>query len=212
MIPALRRRRKLSRSGTAVIEFALTAPLLVLLLLGVADLAPSLMVKFKVGTATQAVADLAAQSATIQASEVPNLFSIGSDVMAPFAGTPLIQRISNIASDGTKAIVYWSCGEGSLTPLNVLDTVTPPSGLIAANSTGIDTSYVIVESLYSYTAPAGLILKSAQLMAVTAYTFPRVSTYIGPTTGAADYVPPKPSAIKYSTTTVVGAVTCNSGF
>ncbi|RYE99252.1 MAG: pilus assembly protein, partial [Oxalobacteraceae bacterium] len=59
-----RRLRALGHAGTALIEFALTAPILVTLLLSVADLAPSLMVKFKVGTATQAVADLAAQTAT----------------------------------------------------------------------------------------------------------------------------------------------------
>lgn len=203
---------KLGRSGTAIIEFALTAPLLVSLLLGVADLAPSLMVKFKVGTATQAIADLAAQTATIQTSDIPNLFSIGSDIMAPFAGAPLIQRISNIASDGSKAIVYWSCGESPLDPLKTFDTVTPPTGLVAVDATGIDTSYVMVETQYSYNAPAGFILKTAQLMTVTAYTLPRVSTYIGPTTGAAGYVPTKPSASKYSTTTVTNGVTCNSAY
>ncbi len=200
--------RNLGRAGTALIEFALTAPLLVSLLLSIADLAPSLMVKFKVGTATQAVADLAAQSATIQPADVPNLFNIGSDVMAPFAGAPLLQRISNIASDGTKAFVYWSCAESPITPLNVFDRVTPPTGVIATDKTGTDTSYVIVESQYSYQAPASFILKSAQLMAVTAYTLPRVSTYIAPS--APGFVASKPSASKYSTVTVINNVTCNS--
>ena len=168
------------------------------------------MVKFKVGTATQAVADLAAQSATVQPSDIPNLFNIGSDVMAPFSGAPLVQRISNIASDGTKAFVYWSCAEGSVTPLNVFDKVTPPNNIIATDKTGIDTSYVVVESQYSYQAPASFIMKSAQLMTVTAYTLPRVSTYIGPSTGLPGYVPTKPSASKYATVTVAGNVTCNS--
>lgn len=188
------------------------APLFVTLLLSVCDLAPTLMVKFKVGTATQAVADLAAQSATVGTSDIPNLFNIGSDVMIPFAGTPLVQRVSNIASDGTKAFVYWSCAESPLVPLTVLATVTPPSGLISTTSSGTDTSYVVVESQYSYTAPAGFILKTAQVMTNTSYTLPRISTYIGPTTGVAGYVPPKPSAVKNSVQTVTNGVTCNSGY
>ena len=170
------------------------------------------MVKFKVGTATQAVADLAAQTATIQPSDIPNLFAIGSDVVAPFSGTPLIQRISNIASDGSKAFVYWSCAESPLKPLNVFDAVTPPNSIIATDKSGTDTSYVIVESQYSYQAPAGFIMKSAQLMTINAYTLPRVSTYIGPSNGVAGYVPTKPSASKYATVTIVNNVTCNSAF
>lgn len=208
----VQRFRKRRRAGTAVIEFALLAPFLVMLLLGVCDLAPSLMVKFKVGTATQAVADLAAQSATIQPSDIANLFNIGSDVMAPFSGSPLIQRISNIASDGSKAFVYWSCAESPLKPLNIFDTVTPPNSIIATDKTGTDTSYVIVESQYSYQAPASFIIKSAQLMTVTAYTLPRISTYVGPTTGTPGYIPTKPSASKYSTVTIAGNVTCNSAY
>lgn len=189
------------------------APFLVSLLLGVCDLAPSLMVKFKVGTATQAVADLAAQSATVQVGDIPNLFNIGSDIMAPFNGALLLQRISNIASDGTKAFVYWSCGEGTnMKPLDVFTQVTPPTGLIATDKTGTDTSYVMVESQYNYTPPAGYILKSAQVMTVTAYTLPRISTYIGPSTGQAGYIPTKPSASRNSTTTTVSGVTCKSAY
>lgn len=212
MIGLVSRFRKRHRSGTAIIEFALLAPLLVTLLLGVCDLAPTLMVKFKVGTATQAVADLAAQTATVQATDIPNLFGIGGDVMAPFAGAPLIQRISNIASDGTKAFVYWSCGKTPLDPLATFTQVTPPTGLIATDKSGTDTSYVIVESQYKYTPPAGLVLKTTQLMTVTAYTLPRVSTYIGPTTGQAGYVPTKPSASRYTTVTITNGVTCNSAY
>ena len=207
MICLIRRFHKQRRSGTAVIEFALIAPFLMMLLLGVCDLAPSLMVKFKVGTATQALADLAAQSAIVQVNDLPNLFSIGGDIMAPFAAAPLIQRISNIASDGNRTFVYWSCGEGLLGPLQAFQNTTAPTGIIATNKA--DTSYIIVESQYSYTAPAGFIIKTPQLMAVTAYTLPRVSTFIGPSPGIPGYTPTKPSASKNSNSVTVGGGACN---
>ncbi len=200
---------RIGRSGTALIEFALVAPLMVSLLLSVADLAPSLMVKLKVGTATQAIADLAAQAATVSPGDVPNLFAIGSDLMAPFASTPLIQRVSNIATDGTKAFVYWSCGESKT--LQQFDTFTeiktPPTGLINVNKA--DTSYIMVETQYNYLPPAGFILKSAQVTNVTAYTLPRVSTFVGPSTGVVGYNPTKPSLSKNSNSVVINGVTCN---
>lgn len=201
--------RRIGRSGTAVIEFALIAPLMVSLLLSVADLAPSLIVKMKIGTATQAVADLAAQAAIVTPSDVPNLFAIGGDLMAPFSSSPLIQRVSNIATDGSKAFVYWSCGESK--SLQQFDTFTeiksPPAGLI--NIKMADTSYIMVESQYSYSAPAGFLLKSAQVTNVTAYTLPRVSTFVGPSTGAANYTPTKPSQSKNSNSVTINGVTCN---
>lgn len=204
----VQRFRERRRAGTAVIEFALLAPFLVMLLLGVCDLAPTLMVKFKVGTATQAIADLAAQSATVSPGDVPNLFAIGGDLMSPFDSAPLIQRISNIASDGATVFVYWSCGESkSLEQYKAYASVTTPTGLIDA--TKADTSYIMVETLYNYTPPAGLVLKSAQLMTVTAYTLPRVSTYIGPSTGVAGYTPTKPSLSKNSSSVTINGVTCN---
>lgn len=200
---------RIGRSGTALIEFALVAPLLVSLLLSVADLAPTLMIRFKVGTATQAVADLAAQAATMEVPDILNFFSIGGDVMSPFSGAPLIQRISNIASDGNGgAFVYWSCGESPLSPYAARSSVaSPPPGLISLAKAGKDTSYIVVESQYSYTAPAGFIFKSAQLIAMTAYTLPRVSTYVGP--GA---TPSKPSAVTYTYTGSLGNMTCNTSY
>lgn len=204
----VQRFRERRRAGTAVIEFALLAPFLVMLLLGVSDLAPTLMVKFKVGTATQAIADLAAQSAIVSPGDVPNLFAIGGDLMSPFDSAPLIQRVSNIASDGKKAFVYWSCGEStSLPQYDTYASVTTPTGLI--DVTKADTSYVMVETQYKYIPPAGLVLKSAQVMTVTAYTLPRVSTYIGPSTGVLGYNPPKPSLAKNSGTVTINGVTCN---
>lgn len=174
------------------------------------DLAPALMAKFKVGTATQAVADLAAQAATMQAADVANFFAIGGDVMAPFSGTPLVLRVSNIASDGNgNAFVYWSCSQSTLAPLTARTVVTPPSGILTLTSNGKDTSYVIVESQYSFTPPAGFVLHGTQLMAVTSYTLPRVSTYIGPSTGTPGYVPPKPSAVTGTYTIIGNGVTCS---
>ena len=215
------------QTGSAAVEFALIAPILTTLLLGAFDIGPSLMVKFKSTSATQTVADLVTQSATVQVADISNFYGAGSDVMAPFSGTPLVMRITNIATNGLgRAFVYWSCGQGALPPFTATTTVlsTPTgtpltsllqlfpglSGLYITN--GINTSYIMVESQYKYTAPAGLFLPGSQLMTSVAYSLPRVSIYIGPTTGQFGYIPPPPILITGSFATSIGGLTCNTGY
>ena len=176
------------------------------------------MAKFKVGNATQAVADLATQSATMQVGDIVNYFASGGDVMAPFSATNLLFRISNIASDGSgNASVYWSCGQG-MTPFTARSAITstptgtPLANLVTLTSSGTNTSYVMVESKYTYTAPAAFVFPNAQVMTGVAYTLPRVSTYIGPTTGDPNYVPNPPTAAKNTYSFSLGAINCNVAY
>ena len=229
MLTARRPRRGIwsKRTGSAAVEFALIAPILTTLLLGAFDIGPSLMVKFKTTSATQTVADLATQAATMQTADIQNLFGAGSDVMTPFSGTPLVMRISNIATNGLgRAFVYWSCGQGALPPFAAATTVlTTPTGTPVSSllqlfpgisglfiTSGINTSYIMVESQYKYFAPAGLFLPGSQLMTSVAYALPRVSIYVGPTTGAVGFVPIPPILITSSYATTVGGLTCNTGY
>ena len=219
---------QLNRAGSAVIEFALIAPILVSLLLGVFDLGPSLMIRFKATSATQTVADLASQSATMQTADVANFFGAGSDVLAPFSGSPLVMRISNIATNGIgRTFIYWSCGQGVMPPYNAATTVltTTPTGTALPSNllqtlpgvsgtyilNGINTSYLLVESLYTYSAPAGFIFPSPQVLKAVAFSFPRVSTYIGPTTGVVGFIPIAPILITQSVSTSSNGITCNTG-
>lgn len=218
-----------NRRGTAAVEFALTAPLLALLMIGTLDVAPSLMVRFKLGSTTAAVADLATQAATVQFGDITNFFGAGSDVMAPFAGTPLSLRVSNVATDGSgRAFIYWSCASGSLSPVaaTTTETSSTPMGGIDVTSilqiskqtqgtyavNGTNTSVVVVESAYTYKAPAGLILPSPQNLTSAAFAVPRVSTYIGPTTGQAGFVPPIPTKIGRSYNYASNGVNCSFGY
>ncbi len=200
--------------GTAVIEFALVAPILLALLLGVCDLAPATMAKYKFGNATQSVADLATQAARLQASDMADVFAGGADVLAPFASTNLSLRITSVASDGNgNAFVYWSCANGSFTPATAksIITVTPTGSsvdtVIWRYNGGADTSYVSVEARYAYTAPARFVLTTPQNMAVVNYMVPRLSTYVGfPWDGTVSHPPPPPMS-----TTTTKSLTLSNG-
>ena len=184
------------------------------------DLAPSLMVKFKVGTAAQTVVDLLSQSKTMSLANYVDIAAAGADVMAPFSATPLIMRVTNVASDGKgRAFVYWSCGQGILPPYAARSTVsqTPtgtaiPNNLLYLTSNGTNTSFLMAEVQYTYSAPARFVLPSPQSMSVVAYSLPRVSTYIGVTDGSPTYVPPLPTLANNSITQSSGAITCNGSY
>ncbi|MDP9096872.1 MAG: pilus assembly protein [Pseudomonadota bacterium] len=195
-----------------MIEFALIAPILLALMLGVSDLAPSLMVRYRFSNAVQSVADLATQPSRLQASDMLGLFSGGADVLAPFSSTNMSLRLTSVASDGNgHAFVYWSCASGSFAPTTAQTAVTTlqNGGTIDSilyryntssggyNKNGTNTSFISVEGSLIYTAPAQFVLKTAQTMSFINYMTPRLSTYVGfPWDGVAVHVPPPPTTVK----------------
>ena len=213
-----------SRKGVATIEFALVAPLLISLLLGIGDIAPATMARYKFGNATQSVADLATQFPQMRLSDMADVFAGGASVLAPFASTTLSLRITNTVSDGAgRAFVYWSCATGTFSPTTAKTTVTTTATGASVDTVllrtsynaggysynGLNTSYVTVEGSYIYTAPARFVLTTPQIMGVVAYMAPRQSSYIGfPWNGDPNTPPPVPTATKKvkSTTLSNGAV------
>ena len=208
--------------GTATIEFALIAPLLISLLLGICDIAPATMARYKFGNATQSVADLATQIPNLQTSDMADVFAGGADVLAPYSSATLSLRVTNVASDGAgNAFVYWSCANGAFTPFSARSNVTTtPTGSSVDTViwrynfqyggytyNGTNTSYVSVEASYVYTAPAGFVLTTPQTMSVVTYMVPRQSSYIGfPWDGNANNAPPIPTS-----TQAVNSVTLSNG-
>ncbi len=219
-----------SVAGVSALEFALVAPFLILLLLGMSDFAPSFVARFKAAHANGSFGDLVAQSSALQTTDIVADYAAASDVMTPYASAGLDLRVTNVYSDGKgNAYVYWSCGEGTLPPLaaksKVKSTPTgvPVSSLIYLNSpllplpgilpqaNGTNTSYIMSESAYSYMAPAQFVLVGPQTMTSVVYLYPRQSAYIGfPWDGNANDPPPAPTATKKKASlTLSNGAQCN---
>jgi Flp pilus assembly protein TadG len=217
------------RKGTATVEFAIIATVLVSLLLGVADLVPALLVKLKSAHATSSVADLATQSKQLQASDVADLYAGAGDVLAPFLTTPLVQRVTSVSSDGKgNAFVHWSCGQGILTAFAALATVTiTPSGdsvdtVLNRNAVtygGVtystaNTSFVMVETRYTFTPVTQFVLRTAITLTNVAYALPRQSSYVGfPWNGAVDGTTAAPaSATRTGSVALSNGPVCNYAY
>ena len=214
-----------STAGVSAIEFTLVAPFLIIFLLGVSDFVPSFVARFKAAHANGSFGDLVAQSSALQTSDLAADYAGGADVMTPFDSTSLNMRVTNIYSDGQgHAYVYWSCGQGTLPPLAAKSAVTStPTGTavgsliylyslpLGVGNNGTNTSYVMSESTYSYSAPAQFILKGSQTFKSVYYLYPRQSAYIGfPWDGNANDPPPTPtSTTKTASLTLSNGAICN---
>jgi Flp pilus assembly protein TadG len=228
-------RARLGRAGSrlredtravAATEFALVASVLLLMLLGLVEVAPAWLVYSNVGSSASTAADVAAVFTEMQTSDMVDVYSAAADVLQPYSTTPQALRLTNVFSDGNgHAKVYWSCGMGALPAYTALGTVTTtPTGspvgwfLWVYNSfgggfqrNGTNTSYVMAEVSYTYTSPSSLVLRTAISMSAVAYYLPRTSTYVGfPWDGVSSDAPTVPtSATTSQAVTLSNGVVCN---
>jgi Flp pilus assembly protein TadG len=213
-------------SAMAAVEFGMILSVLLLMLLGMADVVPSWLAYNNIGTSASTAADVTAEFSEMQTSDMVNVYSAAADVMAPFSAANQSIRITNVFSDGNgNAKVYWSCGMGSLPAYAALSKVTTtptgsPTGwfiwVYNTNSggytlNGTNTGYILAEVSYSYTAPAQFVLRTPITMSAVAYYLPRSSSYVGfPWDGVAGDSPTIPASATTSSSVVLSnGVSCN---
>lgn len=171
------RRLATAGDGAVAVEFALLAPLMVLLLLGVIGMAQSLTVANKVQQATSSIADLVTQSKQVDTAALDAIVTAGRQIVYPFdadAGT-FGGRVICVRFDGTApAVVPRSLWEysfgttpGAAPDLNALTGLAQP---------GIDVIVVSVEYRHRLTV-SNPIFDSLTIREM-AVSRPRVTTTV----------------------------------
>lgn len=102
-----------AQSGVAALEFALVAPVLMVLYLATAEVSLALMADRKLSLSTAAMAELTSHSGTIDAATVATILQASRAILEPFDASSLTQRVSALVvdSDGV-ARVAWSVAAG----------------------------------------------------------------------------------------------------
>jgi Flp pilus assembly protein TadG len=175
----LRRRLRSDERGVAAIEFALIAPVAILLYCGFAELTMAMMAERRAAHTASVVADLVAQEASVKTSEVSDIFNIGNSIMNPFPAAALGLRVSSITADA-KGVTHvdWSQGNAGLAALTGGATVSvPPNFLVAGDSV------IMADVKYAYTSPLRMVLPNALNFNNTFYLKPRRSTTVALTPG-----------------------------
>jgi Flp pilus assembly protein TadG len=157
--------------GVAAIEFALIAPVVILLYCGFAELTMAMMAERRAAHTASVVADLVSQTPSVTAAQMTDIFNVGNSIIYPFASAPMKLRVTSVTADPQGvARVSWSQGHG-LTALVKGDAVSGfPANLLVAGD-----SVIMADVNYAYTSPLKMTLPSALNFKDTFYLKPRRS-------------------------------------
>ncbi|OYY88851.1 MAG: hypothetical protein B7Y45_13885 [Sphingomonas sp. 28-66-16] len=170
---ALRRDRK----GLALVEFALTAPFLILLYLGTYQVNDAVGCNRKVTITARSVADLTSQYATVTSGSVAEILNASAQVMAPYDTARATIIVSEIYTDTSGATrIVWSQATGTVTPHTVGATFTPKPNLVSN-----DTYSIVAEVTYAYVPAMSFGVVGPLSLGDTIYMRPRISSMVSMT-------------------------------
>ncbi len=145
----LRGRFARDQRGLAAVEFALLAPIMILLYCGLGELTLAMMAERQAAHSASVVGDLVAQTPSMNSAQMTDIFNVGGSIMKPFPSAPLSMRVSSIKADaqGTPRVV-WSQGHG-LGAMTAGNTVPGfPANLLLPGD-----SIIEADVNYSFTSP-----------------------------------------------------------
>lgn len=177
--PSLASRLLRDRTGVAAVEFALILPLLLILLIGMAETTSALSFKRKLSQTAFSVADLVSQSSSVSSSDITDLMTAADAIMEPFSSDGMTVVIASVTFDAkSKPTVDWSVNQDGGTPWSKGSTppVTIPAGVTKASTT-----IIIGRAEAAYTLMFGNMLqnifpRAANIsMSDTYFLLPRLS-------------------------------------
>lgn len=161
------RRFARDESGISAVEFALIAPLMVMIYFGCIELSLMMTLDRKVTGATAALGDLTSRSSTVTNADLTDIFEATRMVMQPNDMTGARMRVSSLYEDGGQVKVAWSDG-CNLSPYNTDEVVVIPANLIPTAGT-----IVMAEIEYDYTSGIGYFFSSSKKLSDKFYLRPR---------------------------------------
>jgi len=181
----LNRIRK-DRRGVASLELALVVPLMVILLIGIYQVAQLVRLNMKVSSVATEMADLVAQqtsTVTGGTSGVLGNFCVAAKLaMTPFAtGTtgPFSLAIASVTNSSSGVAVDWE-SDGSCTVAasamgsNAVTLVTSPTNLLP----NTNDSVIVVQATYKYSSVVQYLAPGVLTITKTAFARPRTNATI----------------------------------
>ncbi len=174
--------RAASRRGIAAVEFALTLPIWITLLLGASDGAYCMLVNERADRIAYTVTDVVTQYQTISIANLNDIVQAAGQIMQPmsFGGNGLVIVTSVYKPAGQNPVICWQYrGGGSLSKTSLIGSVggvpSLPNGLTLNDNDNV----IISEVFYNFTPMfIGEALFSANTIYRTAVYKPRLSPLI----------------------------------
>lgn len=158
------------RRGVVAIEFAMLAPVTIMLLFGGFEATRMVRASVRLNDVAQTVADLVAQQTAITAVGMANICTGGGIVMTPLPTASLDATVASVtySSASSSLVLDWqdtTCGNGA--------AIASPTALAQPYLPNAKDSVIIVQAVYPYTPIVATLLNKSFTMTRTAYARPR---------------------------------------
>jgi len=180
----LARRFIAATRGVAAVEFAVVAPVLLLMLVETYDIGNAIAVYMKVRSATMALASITNTYSTgnngIQSANMTDITNKVSQVLAPYASAPATLTITQIKmTSASAATVSWSYSLKGTAYSQGSSWTRLPSQLTTTNSCNSYPCYLIfAETSYAYTPALLSTFISSLTLGDNIYVTPRSSACV----------------------------------
>lgn len=139
------------RQGVGGVEFALIAPLLIVLYLMAFELTMGLSVAKKTSMASSTIADLVARQETVNPTFLSDMVDVSNAIFVPYESKNLLIKISGINIDASKAPkVMWSWSTTGVAPYAVGSNAPVPADMLVANTFLIRSELSVSHELMMY--------------------------------------------------------------
>ena len=157
-----------NEQGISAVEFALIAPLLIVLYLGSIELSLLMDVDRRVTQTAASLGDLTARLSTVTDNDMVEMFAAAKIMMQPYDADAAGMRITSIVDNGDgNPKVAWSDSH-ILTPYAPGTTVDLPDGIMPSPG-----SIILAEVQYDYISELGYIVSTSKTITDKFYLRPR---------------------------------------
>lgn len=157
-----------NEQGISAVEFALIAPLLIILYLGAIELSLLMEADRRVTQTSASLGDLTARLSTVTDSDMAEMFAAAKVLMYPYEADSAQMRITSIVDSGDgNPKVAWSDAH-NMTAYTKGTTVTLPDGIMPSPG-----SIIMAEVSYEYVSEFGYIISTSKTISDKFYLRPR---------------------------------------
>ena len=160
--------------GVSLVDFALTAPFLILLYLGTYQVNDAVGCNRKVTITARSVADLTSQYANVTSASEATILNASAQVMAPYDTAKATIIVSELYTDTNGVTkVVWSQATGTTTPHTAGAAFTANPNLVTNG-----TYSIVAEVTYAYVPAISFGVVGPLSLGDTIYMRPRISSSV----------------------------------
>jgi Flp pilus assembly protein TadG len=161
------------RRGNAMIEFAVAAPVMILLYVGGYTLSDVIACNRKVTITARTIADLTTRYSSVTESDVQNILNVSTQVLTPYSAGNAAAGVAELqVTDATHAKVIWT------RPVSDTSLVVNSSVVIPTSMAAVGTYMIMGRVTYTYTPNVKFTNTGTMKLADTILMLPRVSDQV----------------------------------